>query len=291
MGNEKVFMTTRLSGSKKTIFLPFNKGIDNPVNPKGHMTHYLWDDVLQKDSVLDLIENFVHIRKDVEKIYNPKQKRLVDKNTESLIFPRFHQLTVINNIRQDVLEKGSGVNYLIQHTTGSGKSLSIGWLSHMLSSLYQNRTDTNRIFDSIVVVTDRRVLDKQIRNTILQLEQTKGVVNPVYETSQQLKEYLESGKSIIISTIQKSPVISETISKIGDRKFGVIIDEVHSSQSGETSKHLKKSLSKSIKLDDYQEGEDVEDLTQVDKMILDEINSRGRQSHILDFLEHQKIRL
>ena len=281
VGNEKVFMTTRLSGLK-TRFLPFNKGIDNPVNPKGHMTHYLWDEVLQKDSVLDLIENYVHIRKDVEKVYDPKQKRLVDKKTQSLIFPRFHQLKVINNIRQDVLEKGSGFNYLIQHTTGSGKSLSIGWLSHMLSSFYQNRTDTNRIFDTIVVVTDRRVLDKQIRNTILQLEQTRGVVNPVDETSQQLKEYLESGKSIIISTIQKFPVISETISKMGDRKFAVIIDEVHSSQSGETSKHLRKSLSKS-NLDDYQEGEDVEDLTQVDKMILDEINLRGRQPHISYF--------
>ena len=281
VGNEKVFMTTRLSGSK-TRFLPFNKGIDNPVNPTDHMTHYLWDDILQKDSVLNLIENYVHIRKDVEKVYDPKQQKLIDKHSESLIFPRYHQLNVISKLKQDILDKGTGVNYLIQHTTGSGKSLSIGWLSHMLSSLYQNPTDTNRIFDSIIVVTDRRVLDKQIRNTILQLEQTKGVVNPVDETSQQLKEFIESGKSIIISTIQKFPVISETISKLGDRKFGVIIDEVHSSQSGETSKHLKKSLSKS-NLEDYQEGEDEDDLTQVDKMILDEINSRGKLSHISYF--------
>ncbi len=281
VGNEKVFMSTRLSGSK-TKFLPFNKGIDNPVNPNGHMTHYLWDDILQKDSVLDLIENFVHIRKDVEKIYDPKQKRLIDKNSETLIFPRYHQLNVINKLKQDVLNKGTGVNYLIQHTTGSGKSLSIGWLSHMLSSLYQKPTDTNRIFDSIIVVTDRRVLDKQIKNTILQLEQTKGVVNPVDQTSQQLKEFLESGKSIIISTIQKFPVISETISKLGDKKFCVIIDEVHSSQSGETSKHLRKSLSKSS-LDEFQEGEDEDDLTEVDRLILDEINSRGKQPHISYF--------
>jgi type I restriction enzyme R subunit len=281
VGNEKVFMSTRLSGSK-TKFLPFNKGIDNPVNPKGHMTHYLWDELLQKDPVLDLIENFVHIRKDVEKVYDPKQQRLVEKKSETLIFPRYHQLNVIGKIKQDILKKGTGVNYLIQHTTGSGKSLSIGWLSHMLSSLYQNPTDTNRIFDTIIVVTDRRVLDKQIRGTILQLEQTKGVVNPVEGTSQQLREFLESGKSIIITTIQKFPVISETISKLGDRKFGVIIDEVHSSQSGETSKHLKKSLSKS-NLDDYQEGENEDDLTQVDKMILDEINSRGKQPHISYF--------
>lgn len=281
VGNEKVFMSTRLSGNK-TRFLPFNKGIDNPVNDKDHMTHYLWDDLLQKDSVLDLIENFVHIRKDVEKVYNPKQQKLVEKKSETLIFPRYHQLNVISKIKQDILDKGTGVNYLIQHTTGSGKSLSIGWLSHMLSSLYQNPNHTNRIFDSIIVVTDRRILDKQIQNTILQLEQTKGVVNPVYETSQQLKEFLESGKSIIITTIQKFPVISETISKLGDRKFGVIIDEVHSSQSGETSKHLRKSLSKS-NLDDFQESEDEEDLTQVDKMILDVINLRGKQPHISYF--------
>lgn len=278
VGNEKVFMSTRLSGSK-TRFLPFNKGIDNPVNPNGHMVHYLWDDILQKNSVLDLIENFVHITKDTKKEYDPKQQKLVEKTSETLVFPRFHQLNVIRKLRQDVLENGTGNNYLIQHTTGSGKSLSIGWLSHMLSSLYQSRTDTDRIFDSIIVVTDRRVLDKQIRNTIIQLEQTKGVVNPVDETSQQLREYLESGKSIIITTIQKFPVISETISKLGDRKFGVVIDEVHSSQSGETSKHLRKSLSKS-NLDDYQEDEELND---IDKKVLDEINSRGRQSHISYF--------
>jgi len=281
VGNEKVFMTTRLSGSK-TRFLPFNKGIDNPVNPDGHMTHYLWDEILQKDSVLDLIENFVHIREDIKKEFDSKKQRLIESSSETLVFPRFHQLNVIKKLKSDILSKGTGVNYLIQHTTGSGKSLSIGWLSHMLSSLYQNPTDTNRIFDSIIVVTDRRVLDKQIRNTILQLEQTKGVVNPVDETSQQLKEFLESGKSIIITTIQKFPVISETISQLGDRKFGVIIDEVHSSQSGETSKHLKKSLSKS-NLDDYQEGEDEEDITEVDKLILDQINSRGKQPHISYF--------
>jgi type I restriction enzyme, R subunit len=282
VGNEKVSMTTRLSGSK-TRFLPFNKGIDNPVNPKGHMTHYLWDDLLQKDSVLDLIQNFVTIRDDVEKVYDPKQKRLVDAKSQTLIFPRFHQLKVINNLRKDILENGSGVNYLIQHTTGSGKSLSIGWLSHMLASLYQSPEDSNRIFDSVIVVTDRRVLDKQISNTIIQLQQVKGVVNTTKdENSEKLKEYIESGKSIIISTIQKFPVISEAISNMGDRKFAVIIDEVHSSQSGETSKHLKKSLSKS-NLDNFQEGEDEEDLTEVDKLILDEINSRGRQPHISYF--------
>ena len=281
VGNEKVYMTTRLSGSK-TRFLPFNKGIDNPVNPLGHKTHYLWDEILQPNSVLNLIQNFVHIQEIVDKVYDSKTKRVVDKTSRVLIFPRYHQLNVVRKLKNDVLKNGTGHNYLIQHTTGSGKSLSIGWLSHLLSSIYQNPTDTNRIFDSIIVVTDRRVLDKQIRKTILQLEQTKGVVNPVDDTSQQLKQFLESGKSIIITTIQKFPVISDSISKMKDRKFGVIIDEVHSSQSGETSKHLKMSLSKSV-LEEYQEGEGEDDLTQVDKLILDEINTRGKQSHISYF--------
>ena len=281
VGNEKVSMTTKLSGSK-TRFLPFNKGIDNPVNPKGHKTSYLWESTLQPNSLLDLIENFVHIRTDIDKEYDLKQKKMVERKKENLIFPRFHQFNVINRLKQSIIEEGVGNNYLIQHTTGSGKSLSIGWLSHLLTSIHRNPDDTNRMFDSVIVVTDRRILDKQIQDTIKQLEQVKGVVCPVNLNSQQLKDYIEKGKSIIITTIQKFPVISETISKLGDKKFGVIIDEVHSSQSGETSKHLKKSLSKSM-LDEFQEGEDKEDLTEIDRLILDEIISRGKQSHISYF--------
>ena len=130
-----VYMTTRLSGSK-TRFLPFNKDIENPVNPKGHKTHYLWDDILQPNFVLDLIENFVHIRTETDKVYDPQKEKVVDKKSEVLIFPRFHQLNVIRKLKRDVVQNGSGQNYLIQHTTGSGKSLSIGWLSHLLSSIY-----------------------------------------------------------------------------------------------------------------------------------------------------------
>jgi len=281
VGNEKVSMTTRLMGSK-TRFLPFNKDIENPVNPHGHKTHYLWEDILHPNILLDLIENFVHIRKETNKVYNTKLGRVVEVKKDILIFPRFHQLNVVNKMKQSVIDEGVGHNYLIQHTTGSGKSLSIGWLSHLLSSLYQKDTDTNRMFDTIIVITDRRVLDKQIRKTIQQLEQTKGVVNPVDKDSQQLREFLEQGKSIIITTVQKFPVISEEISKLNSKTFGVIIDEVHSSQSGETSKHLKRSLSKSV-LEKFQEGEDKDDLTEVDKLILDEIISRGKQPHISYF--------
>jgi len=281
VGNEKVSMTTRLLGSK-TRFLPFNKDIENPVNPNGHKTHYLWEDILHPNNILDLIENFVHIRDEKEKVFDSKVGKIVEKKKQILIFPRFHQLNVIKKIKQSVIDEGVGNNYLIQHTTGSGKSLSIGWLSHLLSSLYRNTSDTNRMFDSIIVITDRRILDKQIKNTIQQLEQTKGVVNPVDKTSQQLREFLEKGKSIIITTVQKFPVISEEISKLDSKTFGVIIDEVHSSQSGETSKHLKKSLSKSV-LEVYEEGGDKDDLTEIDKLILDEILSRGKQPHISYF--------
>jgi type I restriction enzyme R subunit len=232
--------------------------------------------------MLDLIENFVHIREEIEKEYDPKVGKVVDKKKEILIFPRFQQLIIIRKLKKSVIEEGVGHNYLIQHSTGSGKSLSIGWLSHLLTSLYRTPTDTEGMFDSVIIVTDRRVLDKHIRNTVKQLEQTKGVVNPVDVNSQQLKEYLELGKSIIITTIQKFPFISEEITKLKSKKFGVIIDEVHSSQSGETSKHLKKSLSKTV-LDEFQEGEDWDDLTEMDKLILDEIISRGRQPHISFF--------
>jgi len=281
VGNEKVSMTTRLMGGK-TRFLPYNKDIENPVNPIGHKTHYLWEDILHPNSMLDLIENFVHIREEKETVYDSKLGKVVDKKKELLIFPRFHQLNVIRSLKKSVVEEGVGNNYLIQHSTGSGKSLSIGWLSHLLTSLYRTPADTEGMFDSVIVVTDRRLLDKQIRNTVKQLEQTKGVVNPVDVNSQQLKEYLELGKSIIITTVQKFPVISDSISRLKSKQFGVIIDEVHSSQSGETSKHLKKSLSKSV-LDEFQEGEDWDDLTEVDKLILDEIISRGKQAHISYF--------
>lgn len=281
VGNEKVSMSTRLVG-EKTRFLPYNKGMENPVNPNGFQTHYLWEEVLTPSSVLDLIENFVHIREETEKEYDPKVQKVVEKKSEVMIFPRYHQLDVIRSLKQSVIKEGVGNNYLIQHTTGSGKSLSIGWLSHLLSSLYRSENDTSRMFDSIIVVTDRKILDKQIQNTIKQLEQTKGVVCPVDLNSNQLKEFLEQGKSIIITTVQKFPVISQTIPQLKSKSFGVVIDEVHSSQSGETSRHLKMSLSKQV-LSEYSEGEGNQDLTEIDEQVMNQILSRGQQPHISYF--------
>lgn len=273
--NDRVTMTTELRGDK-TFFLPYNKGIENPLNPNGYKTYYLWEEVLSPTSILDILENFVHLSEEKEKEWDNEKGKVVEKTKYLLIFPRYHQLDVIRKLKRTIIKEGTGNNYLIQHTTGSGKSYSIGWLSHLLTSLYRSKEDTQRIFDTIIVVTDRKVLDKQLQNTIKQLEQTVGVVSKVDEGSKQLKEYLEKGKDIIITTIQKFPFISEEISKIGSKTFGIIIDEVHSSQSGENSKHLKMSISK---------GEDMDGDGDIDyeDVIREEIRSRGKQKHISFF--------
>jgi type I restriction enzyme, R subunit len=273
--NDRVSMTTRLSGDK-TRFLPYNKDIENPPVKEDFRSEYLWNEILLPESVLDIIENFVLVSVESKKEWSDKLNRVVEEKDEVLIFPRYHQLDVIRKLKDNIRNEGVGHNYLIQHTTGSGKSYSIGWLSHTLTSLYKSQQDNKRMFDTILVITDRKVLDNQLQKTIKDLQQTDGVVNPVDINSQQLKEFLEKGKDIIITTIQKFPVISETISKLKGQTFGVIIDEVHSSQSGETSKHLKKSLSVEV-------IEDEEGNVDYEEMIRKEIESRGKQSHISFF--------
>tara|TARA_X000000950_G_C13915612_1_gene660854 strand:+ start:3221 stop:6163 length:2943 start_codon:yes stop_codon:yes gene_type:complete len=267
-----ISMTTRLSG-RKTFFLPYNRDIENPPVDKGYRTKYLWEEILTPDSILDILQNFVHLANEEEYFFNEKTQKIDIRESEKLIFPRYHQLNLIKNFRNQIKKDGVGNNYLVQHTTGSGKSYSIGWLSHTLTSLYQKDGDTKRIFDSIIVVTDRKVLDNQLQKTINDLKKNKGVVYPVEKGSSDLKKFLESGKDIIISTIQKFPQISDTISSLGDKRFAVIIDEVHSSQSGQLSKELKKSLSKDEDEDEF----DFEDL------IREEIKNRGRQKHISFF--------
>jgi type I restriction enzyme, R subunit len=274
--NDEVKMTTRLSGFD-TKFLPYNKDIPNPIVSEDYRTSYLWKEVLQRDSLLDIIDNFVLVSEETDKEWNEERRMVTQKTFETLIFPRYHQLEVIRNLKSTIKEEGVGNNYLIQHTTGSGKSYSIGWLSHTLTSLYRKDGDTKRMFDTILVLTDRKVLDKQLQRTVSSLERTDGVVNKVDVNSQQLKEYLERGKDIIITTVQKFPHISETISELKNKTFGVIIDEVHSSQSGETSKHLKKSLSKHLIEEDEEGNIDFEELIRRD------IESRGKQPHISFF--------
>ena len=280
VGNEKVSMTTRLQGNK-TRFFPFNKDIENPVNPEGHKTAYLWEDILQPDNLMALINDFIHEQETTEKVYDAKMDVVKDEKRTVLIFPRYHQLDVIRKLKATIVAEGVGHNYLIQHTTGSGKSNSIAWLAHLLTHLYSSENDTNRIFDSIIVVTDRRVLDRQLQSTIKQVAQVDGVVHAVDKDSAQLRSFLESGKDIIISTIQKFSVIAEEIGKLKSKTFAVIIDEAHSSQSGESAKNLRVSLSHGIPTE-IEDDEAVE-ASDIDAKILEQMERRRMQDHISYF--------
>ena len=281
VGNEKVSMTTRLQRGE-TRFFPFNKGVENPVNPDGHKAAYLWEDILQPDNLMELMDNFIHEQETTEKVYDPDIGGVRDVKGRVLVFPRYHQLDVIRQLKAAIVAEDVGHNYLIQHTTGSGKSNSIAWLAHLLTHLYRSSTDTKRIFDSVIVVTDRRVLDKQLQDTIKQVEQVDGVVHPVDATSAQLRGYLESGKDIIISTIQKFSVIAEEIGRLKSKTFAVIIDEAHSSQSGESAKNLRASLSKGIEEGETDE-DDADEVSDIDAQILEEMERRRMQDHISYF--------
>jgi type I restriction enzyme R subunit len=280
LGNEQAFMTTHLQGDQ-TRFFPFNLDSENPANPYGHKTAYLWQDIWQPDILLLLISNYLHLQKNSERVYDAQQGNVVEVTSEAFIFPRYHQLDVVRQLLAAVRQEGAGANYLVQHSAGSGKSNSIAWLAHQLANRYQRPTDKERLFDSIIVVTDRRVLDSQLQNTIKQFEQTAGLVVAVDKHSGQLKEALEKGKAIIVTTLQKFPVISATTAALKGQKFAVIIDEAHSSQSGESAKHLKQTLSpvgavREPPLPDDEEF-DLEDA------IVHEIRLRGRQAHISYF--------
>jgi type I restriction enzyme R subunit len=234
---DEAFMTTKLNG-KETRYLPFNLGCNdgkgNPVNPDGYRTSYLWEQIWEKDSWLDIIGRFMHLQ--VEK-YEMNAKLL---KKESMIFPRFHQLDVVRKLSADTFRNGTGRNYLIEHSAGSGKSNSIAWLAYHLSCLYDS--DDNRVFDSVVVITDRRVLDKQLQDTIFQFEHTQGVVQKIDKDSKQLAAALNSGTNIIITTLQKFPYILDKIIDMPARKYAIIVDEAHSSQSGKSSEKMKAAL-------------------------------------------------
>jgi type I restriction enzyme R subunit len=249
---EQVYMTTRLAGDA-TYFLPFNKGNEggagNPVDPEGrtYRTAYLWEEVLRRDSFLDLLARFIHLQVE-EKLSDEGRK--VKK--ETMIFPRYHQLEAVRNLITASKEDGVGNNYLIEHSAGSGKSNTIAWLAHRLASLHH--TNNEKVFDSVIVITDRVVLDKQLQDTIYQFEHKMGVVLKIDENSKQLAEALENAVPIIITTLQKFPFVSRQLLKLAEergeegkgvlptKKFAVLIDEAHSSQSGETATDLKEVL-------------------------------------------------
>jgi type I restriction enzyme R subunit len=234
---EQVFMTTLLRGLT-TRFLPFNQGdknsSGNPVIKGKYKIHYLWEQIWSRESVLDLLAHFVHLQ--IEEMEDAKGKK---KKRETLLFPRYHQLDTVRRIITDAREEGAGKNYLIQHSAGSGKSNTIAWVAHRLSELHNDHNES--VFDTVIVVTDRRVLDRQLSETVESFAQVRGVVKHV-ESSSELREALESGVKIVTSTLQKFPVIVDTIEATKGKKFAVIIDEAHSSQSGESAADLRQVL-------------------------------------------------
>lgn len=289
---DTVFMTTRLAGTA-THFLPFNKGCDggagNPPDPRGlsYRTAYLWEEVLQRDSLLDLLARFVHLQ--VEEKHNDQGRKI---KKETLIFPRYHQLEAVRSLVDQAQREGVGHNYLIEHSAGSGKSNTIGWLTHRLASLHDDKNA--RVFDSVVVITDRVVLDKQLQDTIYQFEHKHGVVQKIDENSRQLAEALESAVPIIITTLQKFPFVSRQLAKLAEergeaeggalklRHFAVLIDEAHSSQGGETATDLKEVLGgqqlreEAAKYMAENEDEDMDELYR-------SMAKRGRQANLSFF--------
>lgn len=252
---DEVYMTTKLAG-KATFFLPFNKGHrhgkGNPPNPYGHKSAYLWQEVFSKESLANIIQHFVRL--------DGSAKELLSKRT--LFFPRYHQLDVVRKLVDHAAHHGVGQTYLIQHSAGSGKSNSITWAAYQLIEVYPHSTDVHGakavdqpLFDSIIVVTDRRLLDKQLRENIKEFSEVKNIIAPANKSSE-LKSALENGKKIIITTIQKFPFIVDGISDLSDKRFAVIIDEAHSSQSGDAHGKMNAAMGK---LQD-EEMEDTQDL-------------------------------
>ena len=252
---DEVYMTTKLAGAN-TFFLPFNKGHNagagNPPNAQGHKTAYLWKELLSKESLANIIQHFVRLDGD--------EKTLLDKR--NLYFPRYHQLSVVRRLIHDVSTKGVGQTYLIQHSAGSGKSNSITWAAFQLIEAYPAEKDIagsrgleHPLFDSVIVVTDRRILDKQLKENIKEFSEVKNIMAHAHKSSE-LKSALESGKKIIITTIQKFPFIIDGIADLSDKHFAVIIDEAHSSQSGVAHDKMNEVMGKANEDSDGVDAQD-----------------------------------
>ncbi|MDO0789480.1 DEAD/DEAH box helicase family protein [Xanthomonas campestris pv. campestris] len=294
---DEAWMTTRLKG-RETVFLPFNRGhvhgAGNPPVPGNWKTHYLWDEVLNADSLLDILQRFMHLEIKERQIATDKGVRTVRK--ETMIFPRYHQLDAVRRLVGHARAHGSGHNYLVQHSAGSGKSNSIAWLAHRLASLHDAHEE--KVFHSVVVVTDRRVLDQQLQNTIYQFEHKTGVVEKIDEDTRQLARALSGGTPIIISTIQKFPFIARALARLeadgedvkldtAGKRFAVIVDEAHSSQSGETAMTLRGMLNRdgieaavAAQLSD-EEDDELDEATRA--AILREAQKRARQPNLSFF--------
>lgn len=275
-----VYMTTKLEGGA-TYFLPFNQGSNgagrvggkgNPDNPDGYDTAYLWESVLCKDRLLELLQRYLHLQ--VE-----RDRKTGAVKSERLIFPRYHQLDVVTKLLANVRENGPGHNYLIQHSAGSGKSNSIAWLAHRLSSLHNGQNE--KIFQSVIIVTDRRILDSQLQDTVYQFDHVEGVVQKVKKSSQ-LRDAINNGVGIIITTLQKFPVIYKEV-RSGNKAFAIIVDEAHSSQTGNAAKKLKRALADTEKiLEEYAAQENAEEDARKDNeyKLLDELAAQGEHERI-----------
>jgi type I restriction enzyme R subunit len=289
---EAVLMTTRLAG-RATHFLPFNRGRDggagNPPDPAGrtYRTGFLWEEVLQRDSLLDLLARFIHLQIEEKR---DDHGRKVKK--ETMIFPRYHQLQAVRTLVDAARLEGVGHNYLIEHSAGSGKSNTIGWLTHRLASLHD--AHNQRVFDTVIVVTDRVVLDQQLQDTIYQFEHKRGVVQKIDESSRQLAEALETAVPVIITTLQKFPFVSKQLIKMAEdrgmagtgmlatRRCAVIIDEAHSSQGGETATDLKEVLGGEALRDEAQRRSEEEGLENMEELFR-RMAKRGRQANLSFF--------
>jgi len=275
---DEVYMSTRLSG-RSTSFLPFNKGCGggagNPENPGGYKTAYLWEEVLERHSFLDILARFIHLQVEEKPLGGKKVKR------ETMIFPRYHQLDCVRKLVADACVRGAGTNYLIQHSAGSGKSNSIAWLAHRLASLYTKKDE--KVFGSIMVVTDRVVLDQQLQNTIYQFEHKQGVVRKIDINSTQLTEALASGVPVVITTLQKFPFVTEKMGDLPMRRYAVIVDEAHSSQGGETATELKGVLAGAAIRQEARAKAEEEGLPDYEEEILKAMAKRGRQPNISFF--------
>ena len=285
----EAWMTTELKGTD-TYFLPFNQGSNGAGNDGGagnpqakddnYVTSYIWENVLQKDSLLDIIQKFISFEVKTEK----KDGKNVTK--KRLIFPRFHQLDVVRKLIADVRENGSGNNYLIQHSAGSGKSNSIAWTAYRLASLHN---DTNEpVFTSVVIVTDRRNLDAQLQETITGFDHMFGSVCAIDEkkSSKDLRDALNAGKRIIVTTLQKFPVIYEEVDDTTDKRFAIIVDEAHSSQTGSSAIKLKAALADvSDALKEYAEleGKAEDELLDDNDRLVREMIAHGRHKNLSFF--------
>ncbi len=280
VSTDEVHMTTHLKG-KDTFFLPFNKGNDgaagNPPNQNGYATDYLWKEVLSKDTWLKIIGRYIHLEvKDKEDHTGKKYK------SETMIFPRYHQLDVVSELIANAKENGAGQHYLIQHSAGSGKSNSIAWLAHQLSSLHNDANE--QVFNSVIVITDRTVLDSQLQETISQFEHKDGVVVRINREegdgskSEQLTDALERSAAIIIVTIQTFPFIIEAIRErttLKEKSFAIIADEAHSSQTGKTAKQLREVLT----TEQIEEGEEIS----AEDVLLATLAARSQSANISYF--------